>query len=168
MAKTYPALYEVEPIGVDGQLEAVATFLFCSTTCRDHYPRAANATYHEGDEESIGDVVLCETCARKLPTRWPTRTPTGMRVSLTHSILIKDESDLTIFLPEGSTGLVSTARTDVRQIEAARPAIEHHHVVVSFDYAIVSNGKGCTTIEEYELCVSPKSLKIDRIEQQES
>lgn len=73
MTETYwPALAEMEPIGVGGKLEAVAVYHFCSTECREYYRMnldarpSATGTYDEiADPSSVAGEV-CEACGREL------------------------------------------------------------------------------------------------------
>jgi hypothetical protein len=73
---TFPTLYEMEPIGVDSALEAVAALHFCSEDCRAAYQAGAGywryrdrwvaPIYNEGDEDLSVDGELCECCNKPL------------------------------------------------------------------------------------------------------
>lgn len=67
------AIYEMEPIGVDGAMEAVAEHIFCSETC------ASEALAKWGNDdiaysaprptEPTMDGLLCENCCKPLGVR---------------------------------------------------------------------------------------------------
>jgi len=62
-----PCLYEMEPIGVDGKLEAVATLWFCSDRCRRVYE--TDQTVESGENSEYLDGTLCEECGIPVVTK---------------------------------------------------------------------------------------------------
>jgi hypothetical protein len=81
-----------------------------------------------------------------------------MRVSLTHSILIKTK-DQTVFLPEDLPGTVTHAETLSEHVEGSRPGLEHHYVTVVFRNAFVVRGNAAR-VEPFTLNVSSTSLRF--------
>jgi hypothetical protein len=70
---TYPALYELAPIGVDKAPVAIGTLWFCSTICRSAYRFSyPNSTYGEGDDVLDMDDLVCTLCGARLEVE---RTP---------------------------------------------------------------------------------------------
>ena len=59
-----PALYEMEPIGIDGHLEAVATLWFCSEGCREAYLSHTEqlVVVASGEDSDYWDGICCEEC----------------------------------------------------------------------------------------------------------
>ncbi|CAN5951025.1 unnamed protein product [Sphagnum jensenii] len=61
------AIYELEPIGKDGALEAVAAHFYCTTecSCRDKidWPTSTSETF------DYADGTVCETCGFELSTQ---------------------------------------------------------------------------------------------------
>ena len=61
------ALYETEPIGLDGELEAVAVHFFCSDKCRAEQGEVpADQTVAYGEDNDFIDGTVCETCGKIL------------------------------------------------------------------------------------------------------
>ena len=60
-------LYELEPIGVDGQLEAAAVLPFCSEACRENYKVPTWQTVGKGENSDFLPGTVCETCGYPLP-----------------------------------------------------------------------------------------------------
>ena len=60
------AIYETEPIGVDGGLEAVAVHHFCTRVCRDSYagPLKAHQTVALGEDNETIEGEVCEFCGK--------------------------------------------------------------------------------------------------------
>lgn len=58
-----PVSYELEPIGVNGSLEAVAVHWYCSTACRD----AAHPEGHNyGSSGDYEPGTQCEQCGEEV------------------------------------------------------------------------------------------------------
>ena len=64
--RTFPVLYEMEPIGVGGSLEAVAEHIYCSVTCRSKDATMFDTPILPGDAEPSMDGLQCEGCNRPL------------------------------------------------------------------------------------------------------
>jgi hypothetical protein len=62
--ETTPCIYELEPIGVDGQLEAVAVRFFCSSTCRAMWTKQVSDV--EGLDDSWIEGTVCDNCGKPL------------------------------------------------------------------------------------------------------
>jgi hypothetical protein len=60
MATQTLALYELEPIGVGGALEAVATHWFCSETCRSSF--TCDGPTANGTNNEWMDGTVCDSC----------------------------------------------------------------------------------------------------------
>lgn len=56
--------YEREPIGVDGALEAVSVFYYCSQECREAAPHEDSDI--DGESELTMDGLQCERCGKLL------------------------------------------------------------------------------------------------------
>ena len=59
------ALYEVEPIGLGGALEATTTYWFCSEECRQQFECESLTQPGENNEYEPGTV--CDECGKELP-----------------------------------------------------------------------------------------------------
>lgn len=60
--QTWPALFEMEPIGVDGALEATATHRFCSTDCRKQFKASAAAPAEPTKDGEDDGAIPDERC----------------------------------------------------------------------------------------------------------
>jgi hypothetical protein len=61
----YPVIYEMEPIGVNGALEAVAIHWYCSESCRDKDDTLLGDT-KIGMNGDYADGTVCERCVKPL------------------------------------------------------------------------------------------------------
>lgn len=59
-----PVIYEREPIGVNGALEAVAVRYFCSEACRAKNRHSENDL--DGTSSDFYPGTLCETCNKPI------------------------------------------------------------------------------------------------------
>lgn len=60
------ALFTVEPIGVDGQNEAVNVYHFDSDFCRQKFFNSHEDDYLFGDSPDWIDGTVCDYCGEKL------------------------------------------------------------------------------------------------------
>lgn len=65
MPPGFPCIYELEPIGVDGALEAVCAHYYCSDTCRNAEVETFPAIRCSEADLSI-DGIVCEHCSKSL------------------------------------------------------------------------------------------------------
>lgn len=61
-----PALYEMEPIGQDGSLQAVSVVWFCSEACRDAFTPVPGVTVERGMDGEWIDGTVCDKCGKPL------------------------------------------------------------------------------------------------------
>lgn len=66
----FATAYEMDSIGVDGALEAVASFHFCSVECRRRWLDRADFPTAQGEDTcaEILDGEVCEQCGTSLET----------------------------------------------------------------------------------------------------
>ena len=57
-------VYEMEPIGVDGELEAVASHPYCSSACQMKH--SISEPFKLGEENSSFDGLVCEACGKPI------------------------------------------------------------------------------------------------------
>lgn len=62
-----PALFILEPIGVDGTLEAVETLVFCSDDCRDVVRLNTSWKTKAGECGDYIEGTVCDECGVALP-----------------------------------------------------------------------------------------------------
>lgn len=60
--QTWPALFEMEPIGVGGTLEATATYRFCSAECREQFKASAAAPAEPTEDGEDDGAIPGERC----------------------------------------------------------------------------------------------------------
>lgn len=58
----YPAIYILEPIGVDGALEATDVLHFCSEECRQVIAENTAHTIKAGESEDWIEGTVCDEC----------------------------------------------------------------------------------------------------------
>ena len=56
------AIFELEPIGVDGALEATYSHVFCSDKCREAFKLTDGQQSKFGEDVDFIDGCVCETC----------------------------------------------------------------------------------------------------------
>lgn len=62
-----PALFILEPIGVDGALEAVETLVFCCDDCRNIVRLNTAHMVKVGESADYIEGTVCDECAAALP-----------------------------------------------------------------------------------------------------
>lgn len=72
MSRRIPTLFEREAIGVNGALEAVNVFTYCSRQCRTaDAPNVDNAKAESTDLDEYPEGVYCDACGAPLATTSP-------------------------------------------------------------------------------------------------
>ena len=60
------ALYDMEPIGVDGALEATGVIYFCSPECRLAFAKQCQSPPATGEDSEFLPGHRCEECGKEL------------------------------------------------------------------------------------------------------
>jgi hypothetical protein len=63
----HKALFELEPIGIDGQMEANGrVYHFCSVECRGSFDGCGLPGYREGESPDAIEGTVCDQCGTPL------------------------------------------------------------------------------------------------------